>query len=59
MAQACRACNMEVALDVELEDATSGEPLLLRVQPATETARQGIAWSFGVRREEYVLAVEP
>jgi hypothetical protein len=47
-----------VELAVEVRDATSGERFLLRVPPTTETAREGIAWSFDLAPDQYAPAVE-
>ena len=48
---------------VEVRNSTpepdgSRKTYFLRVPPRTQTAREGVAWTFGLTADEYVPAVE-
>ena len=47
-----------VARCVQVQDASTKRQYFLRVPPEMRTAREAVAWSFGIDPDDYVPAVE-
>jgi hypothetical protein len=55
--------NDEAVVVVEVQNSTpesdgSRKTYFLRVPPRTQTAREGVAWTFGLGEEQYAPGVE-